>query len=262
MSLRRFFRYFCGSGSVNLIAPLQCFPLMETHGSFGSLQALMTCTPIPVNAFSGTPTARTCPSLEISSSSELRLTLPGWALMSASTDSTSSSSSSAVSPSTAVASPGAVPSPVRSVKTSASSRRGQPSARASRAATSATARSSAWCSAERMIVLTWAAVGGSIRAARICRSSSARTCSSRRSSCQITSTRCETDLARSVLVHSCQPGRPRNSLRCRFAAREVVEPQLRGGDVDLLGDVLDRIDGNCPGASGETGCGRCSTTPG
>lgn len=183
-------------------------------------QAPTTCTPMPENALAGTPTARTCPSLEISSSSELRLTLPGCALMSASTDSVSSSSAVS-SPSTAAVLPGSVSSPVGSVKTSASSRRVQSFARASRAATSATARSSAWCSADRMMALTWAAVGGSIRSARICRSSSARTCSSRRSSCQITSTRCETSLTRSVFVHSCQPVRSRSSLRCRFAAREV-----------------------------------------
>lgn len=192
----------------------------------------MTCTPIPANTFAGTLTVRTCPSLDISSSSELRLTLPGWALMSASTDSASSSWSSP-SPSTAASSPCSAPG--RAVKTSASSRRGHSSACVSRAATSVTARSSAWCSAERMTVVTWAAVGGSIRSTRICRRSSARTCSSRRSSCQITSTRCETSLTRSVLVHSCQPVRSRSSLRCRFAGArgEVVEPQLGRGNAEF-----------------------------
>lgn len=71
--------------------------------------ASMTCTPIPVNTFCGMPTARTCLSLDISSSSELRLTLPGWASMSESTDLTSSSSSLSV-----VASPGARLSPASS----------------------------------------------------------------------------------------------------------------------------------------------------
>jgi hypothetical protein len=52
-------------------------------------------------------------------------------------------------------------------------------------ATSATARSSAWCSADLRIAVTWSGVGGSISAYRICWKSSTRTCSSRRSSCQI-----------------------------------------------------------------------------
>lgn len=37
LSLRRFLGSFCGSGSVNLIAPPRCLPLIVTHGSFGSL---------------------------------------------------------------------------------------------------------------------------------------------------------------------------------------------------------------------------------
>lgn len=37
LSRRRFFGSFCGSGSVNLIAPFRCLPLIVTHGSFGSL---------------------------------------------------------------------------------------------------------------------------------------------------------------------------------------------------------------------------------
>ncbi|MFD0077317.1 hypothetical protein ACFVIY_33290 [Streptomyces sp. NPDC127166] len=83
--------------------------------------------------------------------------------------------------------------------------------------------------AERMTVVTWAAAGGSIRSTRICHSSSARTCSSWRSSCRITSTRCETSLTRSVLVHSCQPVRSRSSLSSPRSRSVTSPPRRRTG---------------------------------
>lgn len=71
------------------------------------------------------------------------------------------------------------------------------------------------------MALIRSAVGGSIISARRCRSSSIRTCSSRRSSCQMRSTRWEVSLIASVWLHSCQPVSSRISVRCRLAVREV-----------------------------------------